>query len=363
MKLPLTRGPVTYSLWADLLAYPADVQLTTTAESVRRALTASEDILYDEDLQLALFCLYELHYSGVNGVDERWEWDPALLQVRHRIESAFEARLRRGAEEMYGPMQELPRSAQQMAGRLSEISAGHHGPSVADFIDRQASLEQVREALVHQSVNRLREADPHTWAIPRLNGRAKAALVEIQMDEYAGGKPGRMHSELFAAAMDGLDLETGFGAYLDRVPALSLAAVNMMSLFGLHRRLRGAVAGHLAFHGTAPSRPSASYVRGLRRLGFSAPVTGYFDEHVTAAAVHEQIAGCDLAGGLVEQDPSLADDVWFGAASAGLVDQLLGRWQLEAWHAGRSSLRKPLPPASTPRRDQVASADQVGLPA
>ncbi|MEV4902103.1 iron-containing redox enzyme family protein [Citricoccus sp. NPDC055426] len=355
MKLPLTRGPVTYSLWPDLLSYPADRQLTTTAESVRSALTASEDILYDEDLQLALFCLYELHYSGVNGVDERWEWDPALLAVRHRIESAFEARLRRGAEELYGPMQEMPRSAQQMASRLFEMSAGHRGPSVVDHIDREATEDQVREALVHQSVHQLREADPQTWAIPRLHGRAKSALVEIQVDGYAGGRPGRMYAELFAAAMTGLGLKTGFGDYLDRVPALSLAAANTMSLFGLHRRLRGAVAGHLAFHEMASPRTHAASARGLRRLGFTAAVTEYFDAHVTHGAAHEQIAGCELAGRMVEEDPALADDVWFGAASAGLVDRLLGRWQLEAWHAGRSSLRTSPSAASVPRGEQVAA--------
>jgi hypothetical protein len=37
---------------------------------------------YGADLQLALYCLYELHYRGFAGVADELEWDPALLTVR-----------------------------------------------------------------------------------------------------------------------------------------------------------------------------------------------------------------------------------------------------------------------------------------
>ena len=44
---------------------------------------------YALDLQLALYVCYELHYRGFAGVNPRWEWNPALLQVRARLEEAF----------------------------------------------------------------------------------------------------------------------------------------------------------------------------------------------------------------------------------------------------------------------------------
>jgi hypothetical protein len=188
----------------------------------------------------------------------------------------------------------------------------------------------------------LKEADPHTWAIPRLDGRAKSAMVEIQADEYGGGKPGRMHSELFARTMRGLGLDPSFGAYLDSIPAITLASVNSMSLFGLQRRLRGAICGHLAIYEMTSSIPNGKYARGFRRLGFDGDVTEYFEEHVEADAVHEQIAGRDLAGGLIAEHPALAADVFFGAGSALYLDGLAGGWQLDAWSSGRSALRQPL---------------------
>src|SRR6476620_9159066 len=44
-----------------------------------------------EDSGLALYLCYELHYRGLPGVAEEWEWEPALLRFRRRLEDAFMA--------------------------------------------------------------------------------------------------------------------------------------------------------------------------------------------------------------------------------------------------------------------------------
>ena len=51
------------------------------------------DPLADDDLQLALYLCYELNYRGLAGVDERWEWDPSLLEFRRGLEDEFERAL------------------------------------------------------------------------------------------------------------------------------------------------------------------------------------------------------------------------------------------------------------------------------
>ena len=56
--------------------------------------------------------------------------------------------------------------------------------------------------MVHRSAYQLKEADPHSWAIPRLTAAPKAALIEIQADEYGGGRPDQVHAALFARAME-----------------------------------------------------------------------------------------------------------------------------------------------------------------
>lgn len=330
--LPKPRGPLSTALLDTLESNdPSRVHDQINVEKLRLGDT---DIFYDEDLQLSLFVLYELHYSGFESIDDLWEWNTKLLDLRGLLEDEFETRIR-------GSIPALPpvdANAQSVAEALFAMVDEATGPSVADYVARRATLEQAREFLIHKSIYQLKEADPHTWAIPRLGGRAKSALVEIQNDEYGNGMPGRMHSELFTRTMAGLDLDSEFGFYIDRIPAIILASVNLMSLFGLHRRHRGAICGHLAIYEMTSSLPNAKYARGFRRLGFEPPVTDYFDEHVEADAVHEQIAGRDLAGGLIESEPQLAGNVFLGAAAALLLDGLAGTWQVETWESGASTL-------------------------
>ena len=337
MKAPSARGPVSSKLLTVMARTPrVDTEAAAALqEAAVRQLSSTADVIVDEDLQLTLFCLYELHYGGIEGVDERWEWNPGLITVRQLLEDAFEDALRAAVD--LPPLEDL--DSDGVAGVLFELAGGDNGPSMSRYVAKNASKEQLQEFLIHKSIYQLKEADPHTWAIPRLSGRAKAALVEIQADEYGGGRPERMHSALYARTMRGLGLDSTYGGYVDAVPAITLASVNLMSLFGLNRRLRGAIAGHLAIYEMTSSRPNQLYGNGFRRHGYSADVTHYFDEHVEADAVHEQIAGRDLAGGLVEAEPQLLADVYLGATAAIALDSKLSAHVLEAWENGHSSLR------------------------
>ena len=212
---------------------------------------------------------------------------------------------------------------------------------------------------MHRSAYQLKEADPHSWALPRLHGRPKAAMIEIQADEYGGGDPRRIHAVLFARAMDALGLDSRYGAYVDRTPAITLATVNLMSMLGLQRRLRGAIVGHLALFEMTSSVPNRRYGNGLRRLGFGAEATAFYDEHVVADAVHENVAAVDLAGGLARQDPTLAPDILWGAAALAELEGRFARHLLDCWADGRSSLRAPIePPAAV-----VGSAASPAAPA
>jgi hypothetical protein len=226
---------------------------------------------------------------------------------------------------------------------LRAIESADTAPSLSTYLEREGTIEQYLEFVVHRSAYQLKEADPHSWAIPRLHGAPKAALIEIQADEYGGGDPRRIHAELFARTMDALGLDSRYGAYIDYLPAQTLATVNVMSLFGLHRRHRGAIVGHLALFEMTSSIPNRRYANGLRRLGYDGDATAFYDEHVVADAVHENVAAVDLAGGLARQDPQLAHDILWGAAALSHLDARFARHLLDSWAAGRSSLTSALP--------------------
>ena len=154
--------------------------------------------------------------------------------------------------------------------------------------------------------------------IPRLDGAAKTAVMEIQYDEYGSGDPAWMHSELFRTTMIAAGLDGSYGAYVDR-PRDDLATVNLITLFGVHRRWRGALVGHLAAFEMTSSLPNRAYAHGFRRLGFDDDAVRFFDEHVEADSVHEVLAG-DLAAGLAVEEPELASDVVFGAMAMALLE-------------------------------------------
>jgi hypothetical protein len=337
MRLPESRGDASEALFRTIMSDPHD-DLEGTIAAVTAVVDRSEDILRDDDLQVALFVLYELHYRGVDGVDERWEWHPSLLRARGIIEDAFETQLRKAV-----PVPENPEPTRRaVADALFDLTSADNGPSLSHYIAKSATDEQLHEFLMQRSIYQLKEADPHSWAIPRLTGVAKAALVEIQSDEYGGGRPERVHQNIYRQTMTSLGLDPEYGAYADRVPAITLASTNLMSLFGLHRRLRGAIVGHLAAYEMTSSIPCRLVSTGFRRAGYDEQTTGYFDEHVEADAVHEQIAGRDLAGGLVEADPRLLGDVMFGASACLTVDGWMASNMREAWERGETSLRQPL---------------------
>jgi hypothetical protein len=294
----------------------------------------------EDDLQLALYLCYELHYSSFCDVDPGWEWDPLLIRFRRALEAAFVGALR-------GEIGDAPRAEPaEIGGKLFEMAAAEEGPSLSTFLERKADLDQFREFVVQRSAYQLKEADPHTWAIPRLSGGPKAAMVEIQADEYGGGRQDRMHSALFAKTMRALNLDDRAGAYLGLLSGPTLATVNLISMFGLTRAYRAALVGHLAAFEITSSTANRRYATGLRRLGQSEEAVDFYDEHVEADAVHENIAAYDLAEGLARQEPALAPDVLFGARCLFLLDARSAAEVLGRWNAGLTSLRRPLPGSS-----------------
>jgi len=145
--------------------------------------------------------------------------------------------------------------------------------------------------------------------------------------------------------MAALGLDTAYGHYLDAAPAATLAEVNFMSLCGLHRRLRGALVGQFATVELTSSPGSERLVRAMRRLGCPEQAIAFYDEHVEADAVHEQVVRRGVIAPLLAAEPGLAADVVFGVRGSGFLADRLGDVLLDGWARGRPTLRTPLPDA------------------
>ncbi|MGW1345130.1 iron-containing redox enzyme family protein [Kribbella sp. NPDC002412] len=314
MQLPPPRGPL--SAW---------LNDRLTGEDNATPAVATSGQPFDDDLQLALWVAYELQYRGFDGVRPDHQWDPVVIAFRTRLERPW-------IDWLEANCRILPTDA-PVAQQLRAVLDADDGPRLAPYLRRHATKEQFRQFVLNRSVYQLKEADPHSFGIPRLDGAAKAALVEIQSDEYGGGRPERMHSELFRTTMRWLDLDDSYGHYVPEVPATTLAVSNVMSLFAVHHRWTAALLGHLAALEMTSTLPNRQYAAGAARLGASAEQARYFTEHVEADAVHEQIAAHDLCGSYVQQHPDAIADVLFGARCSLVVDNLWAEQLLTDWQA------------------------------
>ncbi len=321
--LPRARGPVTETLFDALLGSPGDLPTLSVGDV---------DPLADDDLHLALYVCYELHYRGFAGVDERWEWNPSLLGLRARLEDVFESAL----HEQFG--HSGPVEPADTTSILMQI-ANQPGPSVSKYLKDHASVDEFRDFLIHKSPYQLKEFDPQSWVIPRLEGKAKAAMLEVAFDEYGCGRAEQIHAQLFRNSMEALGLDGRYGAYLDRIPGLNLARANLMTMFGLHRRLAGAAVGHLAIGELTSSLSTKKAADGLRRLGYSPDATHFFDVHVLADSIHDMITLHDLAGGMAAGDPQMAECIVFGAAAGAGLDETFAEYVLGCWDRKEPSLR------------------------
>jgi Iron-containing redox enzyme len=327
--LPSPTGPVSSAVIELLTCRPPRRSFTRVDAPV------GDSDPYGLDHQLALYICYELHYRGFAGVDPRWEWNPVLLGLRGQLEDVFLSAVRRDVGEI-GPDEH---AAKAMDALCVEPIDGA-GPSY--YLRDEGSWGQMREYFVHRSVYHLKEGDPHAWAIPRLTGQAKASFVAVEFDEYGGGRGGRVHQQLFADLMDAAGLNSSYLGYLDAVPADSLAVVNLMSLFGLHRHLRGAAIGHFASTEITSPPGSRRLVEALQRMGAPAACVDFYAEHVVADAVHEQVVRTDVVGDLLAREPQLDRDVVFGIRARDFVEDRLAAHMMDCWTSGRPSLRRPL---------------------
>lgn len=316
--MPTPRGPLSEQLIA---------VLSEQSTSKRLSRPPITDPL-DEDVQLALYICYELHYRGFDGVSGDWEWDGTLLDWRAHLERAFVKLLR---AETSGRSE-----AAEIVDQLTVES--DDGSGMSHYMLNQGTWAQMLDLFKARSMYHLKEADPHAFVIPRLTGRAKAALVAVEFDEYGAGKEERVHAQLFADLMAAAGLNPEYLHYFDEVPGEALANVNFMSMCGLHRDLRGALVGLFAA-GEIVNPPSAGrMVKALNRLEAPQECVHFYAEHVEADAVHEQVMRRDVLGDLLEREPELGRDVVFGVEGAAFLESrlaasLIDRWEHALTHA------------------------------
>ncbi len=293
-----------------------------------------DDPIGDLDFQRSLYVLHELHFRSFHGVHPDAEWHPSVVGWWHRLAGRFESALRELVA--LRPVEDGAAGA-----AIERCISEFEGPSLSGYILDHASPHLLREFAIHRSAYQLKEADPHTFALPRLGGAAKAAFVEIQMDEYGEGIPGRAHAELFAATMRGLGLDDTYGHHLHLLPGTTLATTNLITHLALHRRLLPALLGHLALFEMTSVTPMGRYARAMRAIGAPTSACEFYDVHVEADEHHGPLARAQLVDAYVAENPEQATLAVWGAEITMAVERRFAEHLLDSWSNSETSLLAP----------------------
>ncbi|MCQ7029991.1 hypothetical protein MRO55_26160, partial [Escherichia coli] len=80
---------------------------------------------------------------------------------RRQLEARFEAGL---LDVLGAPAGEV--AAEDMDVALREVEAADEAPSLSRHLERDGTRDEMLEFVVHRSAYQLKEADPHSWALP-----------------------------------------------------------------------------------------------------------------------------------------------------------------------------------------------------
>ena len=309
-----------------LLPVPAGPNSTAARSALLTGTTGSliESIdPFDRDTQLAWFMLNEASFGGWADVDDTAEWDPAVVALRRQIEDWFERTI------------DVDRDVVD-AVELVNATLSAEGPSMSRFLADYGTTIQVIESLMLRYPYQSKEADPHTFAIPRLTGTVKRALCEIQAGEYGVGHRST-HAELFISALRAIEPRAK-SFVLDRLPGVAYATSNLVSMGGLNRARRGIAVGQLALFEMDSVVPNGVMVQTCDRLELPAATRRFFEVHVMADVEHEAIAQQAFLIDYPIREPDQIPNILFGVRAQHAIDSALAHHAVRAWSNGLSAL-------------------------
>jgi hypothetical protein len=287
----------------------------------------SVDALRDDDFALALYLCYEVHYRNL--AQPFWRDDPQLLEFRGELEGIFVDQLQEAIRFA------TPTGSIGVSIALDELLRRSSENSLSVFLSVSGTSEQFRELCVHQSAYQLRDPDPLPFGVTRFVGDTNDQTTS---DELTNGDHSRSPSSLFASTMEALGLDPSHGSYVENLPAVTLALVNLTSMFSLERKWRAALVGQLAVSDMTSSEPMYRYGQALARFGIGSEGHRFYDMQANIDAGHTVIARDRLVAGLIGAVPHLEADLLFGAAALLVLEENFEKHLLDAWWHNRTSL-------------------------
>ena len=224
-----------------------------------------------------------------------------------------------------------PKRTNDVVAGLHELIATASGPSVPKYLCEKGSLDQLREYVVHRSVNELREVVPDFYEASSIGAHHdpdsnSAPLESRPLDETQRSRAS------FGDTMSALNLDATPGAYVVRLPASTLATTNLGTMFAHQPQWRAALAGLEAVLELSSVASQEQFSVTLARFGIGAQGRRFFE---TSRELGRHEASLDH---LTRSEPGPLADTLFGAACALRLEKRSSRHLLGSWAKHRTSL-------------------------
>jgi pyrroloquinoline quinone (PQQ) biosynthesis protein C len=191
---------------------------------------------------------------------------------------------------------------------LERVGAGQHDP-LFDWLEREASLEQMRWYLTQEAAGEAGFEDLTAYAQVKLPVRIKLELARNYWDEMGRGNEKGMHGPMLHRLVERLNLQP----IIEETVWESLALANAMTAMAISRDFAWHALGALGvIELTAPGR-SKAVAAGLKRLGMSAKDRLYFDLHAVLDIKHSAAWNAEALAPAVAEDPRRAAAIAEGA--------------------------------------------------
>ena len=110
------------------------------------------------------------------------------IAVPFQVPAVIVPTVERGLREAYGPQGSGPSSSRDVTDELLGLAKEDSQPSLSRYLARHADIDEFTEFVMHRSLYTLKEADPHSFVIARLDGAPKTVKEGVGKDEAASIK-------------------------------------------------------------------------------------------------------------------------------------------------------------------------------
>lgn len=179
-----------------------------------------------------------------------------------------------------------------------------------DYVAAHMTRDEFRVLVQEFALDGLTEAQSFYYVMPRLSLSAQLPMLRILIDEFGSANAQRMHTALYVALLDELQMPTQPPAYIDVIDDAAFAFVNQFYWLTLRAEHPSYFAGAITYLESSIPSFFPCYVKACRRLGIRAHQ--YYSEHCHIDHFHA-LEGRRVLQAMAREGDLNLEQAWCGA--------------------------------------------------